>query len=127
MFKKETIIKLLEERGWSNYKLCKESNLAPATLSDILNGKSTNPKTETLEKIAKALNVSVGDFFVEDTRSSINMQRNPSSKDFDDLSDLDPEMRAIARNMNNMSSKNKALLKELIKTMSKAGDDELNK
>ena len=96
-------------------------------LSDILNGKSTNPKTETLEKIAKALNVSVGDFFIEDTRSSINMQRNPSSEDFDDLSDLDPEMRAIARNMNNMSSKNKALLKELIKTMSKAGDDELNK
>lgn len=124
MFKKETIIKLLEERGWSNYKLCKESNLAPATLSDILNGKSTNPKTETLEKIAKALNVSMDDFFIEDNKNSINEQRGSNSDDFDDL---DLEIRAIARDMKNMSSKNKALLKELIKTMSKVGDDELNK
>lgn len=124
MFKKETIIKLLEERGWSNYKLCKESNLAPATLSDILNGKSTNPKTETLEKIAKALNVSMDDFFIEDNKNSINEQQGSNSDDFDDL---DPEIRAIARDMKNMSSKNKALLKELIKTMSKVGDDELNK
>lgn len=124
MFKKETIIKLLEERGWSNYKLCKESNLAPATLSDILNGKSTNPKTETLEKIAKALNVSMDDFFIEDNKNNINEQQGSNSDDFDDL---DPEIRAIARDMKNMSSKNKALLKELIKTMSKVGDDELNK
>lgn len=124
MFKKETIIKLLEERGWSNYKLCKESNLAPATLSDILNGKSTNPKTETLEKIAKALNVSMDDFFIEDNKNSIDEQQSSNPNDFDEL---DPEIRAIARDMKNMSSKNKELLKELIKTMSKVGDDELNK
>nr|DAV22495.1 MAG TPA: helix-turn-helix domain protein [Caudoviricetes sp.] len=124
MFKKETIIKLLEERGWSNYKLCKESNLAPATLSDILNGKSTNPKTETLEKIAKALNVSMDDFFIEDNKNSIDEQQSSNPDDFDEL---DPEIRAIARDMKNMSSKNKELLKELIKTMSKVGDDELNK
>ena len=121
MFKKETIIKLLEERGWSNYKLCKES---PATLSDILNGKSTNPKTETLEKIAKALNVSMDDFFIEDNKNSIDEQQSSNPDDFDEL---DPEIRAIARDMKNMSSKNKELLKELIKTMSKVGDDELNK
>ena len=124
MFKKETIIKLLEERGCSNYKLCKESNLAPATLSDILNGKSTNPKTETLEKIAKALNVSMDDFFIEDNKNSIDEQQSSNPDDFDEL---DPEIRAIARDMKNMSSKNKELLKELIKTMSKVGDDELNK
>lgn len=124
MFKKETIIKLLEERGWSNYKLCKESNLAPATVSDILNGKSTNPKIETLEKIAKALNVSMDDFFIEENKNSINEQQSSNPNDFDEL---DPEIRAIARDMKNMSSKNKALLKELIKTMSKVGDDELNK
>lgn len=79
MFKKETIIKLLEERGWSNYKLCKEANLASATLSDILNGKSTNPKTETLTKIANALDVPIGTFF-DDEFESKKIKQNEENK-----------------------------------------------
>nr|DAI90550.1 MAG TPA: helix-turn-helix domain protein [Caudoviricetes sp.] len=63
MFNKDAIIKVLEVKGWSKYKLCKEANMAQSTLSDILNGKAKNPNTKTLQKIADTLGVSVSDFF----------------------------------------------------------------
>lgn len=63
MFNKNLITNLLMQKGWSRYKLCKEANLAQSTLSDILTGKNTNPRMDTMQKIADALNVSVNDFF----------------------------------------------------------------
>jgi transcriptional regulator with XRE-family HTH domain len=63
MFNKDLIIKVIDEAGWSKYKLCKEANLAQSTLSDILTGKNSNPRMDTIQKIATALNVSVDTFF----------------------------------------------------------------
>lgn len=65
MFDKNTIIDLLKKKGWSRYKLCKEANLAQSTLSDILNGKKLNPRMDTIQKIADALDVSVDTFFTQ--------------------------------------------------------------
>lgn len=63
MFNKNLILKAIENVGWSKYKLCKEASLAQSTLSDILTGKNTNPRMDTIQKIATALNVSVDTFF----------------------------------------------------------------
>lgn len=72
MFNKDLILKAIENIGWSKYKLCKEANLAQSTLSDILTGKNTNPRMDTIQKIADALNVSVDTFFDNKIDDSIN-------------------------------------------------------
>jgi len=63
MFNRDLILEAIKNVGWSKYKLCKEANLAQSTLSDILTGKNTNPRMDTIQKIATALNVSVNTFF----------------------------------------------------------------
>lgn len=70
MFDKNIIIDLLKVKGWSRYKLCKEANLAQSTLSDILNGKKLNPRMDTIQKIADALNVSVDTFFTQNKKDT---------------------------------------------------------
>lgn len=65
MFNKDLIVAILDKKGWSRYKLCKEANLAQSTLSDILNGINVNPRMDTIQKIASALEVDVNSFFDE--------------------------------------------------------------
>lgn len=77
MFKKEKIIAELDKKGWSRYKLCKEANMAQSTLSDILGGKNVSPKTNTLQRIANALEVPINTFF-DDTNIDINESINSS-------------------------------------------------
>lgn len=55
--------KIRKEKGMSQDRLSKEANLALNTIVKIETGESPNPTVETLEKIAKALGVSVGDLF----------------------------------------------------------------
>jgi len=63
MFNKNLILDILTQKGWSRYKLCKEAKMAQSTLSDILNGKNSNPRMDTIQKIADALGVSVNALF----------------------------------------------------------------
>jgi transcriptional regulator with XRE-family HTH domain len=65
MFNKHLLIKLLEKNEMTAYKLWKDSGVAQSTISDIINGKITNPSAKTLTKLAKALNVPVNYFFDE--------------------------------------------------------------
>lgn len=83
MFNKDIIIKMLDEKGWSRYRLCKEANMAQSTLSDILGGKNVSPKTDTLQRIADALNVPISSFFDEDiseNKPEIQVPEEYSSK-----------------------------------------------
>ncbi|AQR95516.1 helix-turn-helix domain-containing protein [Clostridium saccharoperbutylacetonicum] len=73
MFNKDLILEALDNIGWSKYKLCKEANLSQSTLSDILTGKNKNPRMDTIQKIATALNVSVDTFF-DNTDSDMVME-----------------------------------------------------
>jgi transcriptional regulator with XRE-family HTH domain len=59
----ENIRKLRQEKGISQDRLSKEADLALNTIVKIETGESSNPTVETLEKIAKALGVSVGELF----------------------------------------------------------------
>lgn len=52
--------RLCDERGWSHKRLAKEMNIMEAALSRALNG---NPQLKTLERIAKALDVSIKSLF----------------------------------------------------------------
>lgn len=76
MFNRSAIIKALEVKGWSKYKLCKEAHMAQSTLSTILSGEAENPNIKTLQKIADALGVPVNDFFDNNTNQKNNTKLN---------------------------------------------------
>ncbi|MDH7603902.1 MAG: helix-turn-helix transcriptional regulator [Melioribacter sp.] len=59
----DNIRKLRQKKGISQDRLSKEADLALNTIVKIETGENPNPTVETLEKIAKALGVSVADLF----------------------------------------------------------------
>jgi repressor LexA len=56
---------LREAKGYSNYRVSKESGVGQSTLSDWKSGKIT-PKLGTLFKIAETLGVTPMDFYKEE-------------------------------------------------------------
>jgi len=59
----DNIRKLRQKKGKSQDRLSKEADLALNTIVKIETGENPNPTVETLEKIAKALGVTVADLF----------------------------------------------------------------
>jgi len=59
----ENIRKLRQKKGISQDRLSKEADIALNTVVKIETSESPNPTVETLEKIAKALGVSMSDLF----------------------------------------------------------------
>jgi transcriptional regulator with XRE-family HTH domain len=59
----ENIRRIRQEKGISQDRLSKDADLALNTVVKIENDESTNPTVETLEKIAKALGVTVTELF----------------------------------------------------------------
>ncbi len=58
----QELTRIRNERGWSQQRLSDESGVNKATINQIERGRRS-PNLETLEKLADALNVGVGDFF----------------------------------------------------------------
>jgi len=126
MFNKDLIIKAIENVGWSKYKLCKEANLAQSTLSDILTGKNSNPRMDTIQKIATALNVSVDTFFDNDItvnfvesnelNNDTALISKKSERDYSlsikEQEDIDDEAKKIVDELTLSFSKNRDLLSE---------------
>jgi len=57
----QNIKRLRKKRGFSQDKLCKMADLTHTTLAKIESGVNTNPTIKTLQKIAKALEVSLNE------------------------------------------------------------------
>ena len=119
----ENIRKIRKEKGYSILKLRELTGLSKSTISEIENDKSS-PTFETLNKIAKALEIKVETLISYDQLNEWDNEY-PDLKEADD--DFDEETRAIARDMKNLSSDKKQLLHNLINTMIQSGDDELKK
>lgn len=56
--------KLLQERGWTEYKLSKECGLAQSTIGNIFR-RNTVPSIATLEAICKGFGITMSQFFAE--------------------------------------------------------------
>lgn len=105
MFNKELLIKIMEEKNFSAYKLAKESHVAQSTLSTILTGNNKNPSSNTLTKIANTLGVSINNFFETETNST-----NKSKEIIEDK-----DLALIERARNKMSTKEKERMMNLLK------------
>lgn len=61
----------MEARGWTDYRLAKESNLSHSTVTNMFN-RNNAPTLPTLEAVCKAFGITLAQFFSEcdDTRTA---------------------------------------------------------
>lgn len=55
---------MMDERGWSEYRLAKESGVAQSTISNIFN-RNYQPSISSLEIICKAFGITLAQFFAD--------------------------------------------------------------
>lgn len=91
----ERIRVLMNERGWTPYRLAKESGLSDATVGNIFR-RNTVPSMATLEAICRGLKISLAQFFAEDDL----LEATPELKElFDDWVNLTAEQKEAVRHM----------------------------
>ena len=59
------IKELCEERGWSQYKLIKESGIPQSSFYNMMDRESI-PQLDMIQRICDGLNITLGDFFADD-------------------------------------------------------------
>ena len=91
----ERIRVLMNERGWTPYRLANESNLSDGTVGNIFR-RNTVPSMATLEAICQGLNITLAQFFAEgDT-----VEMTPELKElFDDWVNLTAEQKDAVRHV----------------------------
>lgn len=62
---------LLEDRGWSEYRLAKNSGLSESTIANIYR-RNTMPSIPTLESICRGFNITLAQFFAEQESVELN-------------------------------------------------------
>ncbi len=75
----ERLRQLLNERGWSEYRLSKNCGLSESTLANIFR-RNTVPSITTLETICDAFGITLAQFFAEED----NVELTPDLKEFFD-------------------------------------------
>lgn len=53
---------LCEERGWTKYRLSKESGIATSSISNMFS-RNTQPSLDTVERLCMGFGISISDFF----------------------------------------------------------------
>ncbi|MBE7045666.1 MAG: helix-turn-helix transcriptional regulator [Ruminococcaceae bacterium] len=90
---------LLEERGWSRYRLAKESGLSESTIANILK-RGNVPSIATLELICKGLKITISQFFAEN-----------------DMVEISPELKELFDAWVFLSAEQKEAALQMIKAM----------
>lgn len=91
----ERLRQLLNDRGWTEYRLSKECGLSQSTIGNIYR-RNTTPSMETLEIICKAFGITLSQFFAETDM----VELTPELKSlFDGWVSLTPEQKSAVQNM----------------------------
>ncbi len=95
----ERLRQLLNDRGWTEYKLSKESGLAQATIGNIFR-RNTVPSITTLETICKGFGITLSQFFAEN-----------------EMAELTPELKNLFDNWVNLTAEQKKAVENLLNVM----------
>lgn len=68
------IKQLMEERGWTDYRLAKEANLSHSTVTNMFN-RNNAPTLPTLEAVCKAFGITLAQFFSEGDEDSLTEEQ----------------------------------------------------
>ena len=98
---KARIKELMEERGWSEYRLAIASGLSQSTVANIFN-RNTTPSVATLENICAGFGITLAQFFAEG-----------------DMVELTSEQKEMFVAWSALSREEKEVLKKLIEIMKK--------
>lgn len=91
----ERLRRLLNERGWTEYKLAKKCGLSQSTIANIYR-RNTVPSIATLEAICNGFGITLSQFFAEEQM----VELTPELKDiFDCWIDLTPNQKDAALQM----------------------------
>lgn len=74
MYVLKRLNQLLSARGWSGYRLMKESGLSASTISNIFSRKSI-PSIPTLTTICDAMGITLAQFFNEGTQVPLSEEQ----------------------------------------------------
>ena len=98
----ERLRQLLDERGWTEYRLAKNCGLSESTIANIYR-RNTVPSITTLETICKGFGITMSQFFAEGE----TVELTPELKElFDSYVVLLPEQKEAAIRMLKAMSKN---------------------
>lgn len=95
----ERIKYLMDQRGWSAYRLSKNSGLSENTIATILKRNSL-PSVSTLEAICKGFGITMSEFFAEG-----------------ELIEVSPDTKQLIEYWAGLSLEQKASVLELVKNM----------
>ncbi|NRT90067.1 helix-turn-helix domain-containing protein [Clostridium beijerinckii] len=111
MFSKDKLLYEINKKGWSRYRLSKESGVAQTTLRDIFGEKQVTPSTRTLEKIASALGIPISLLFDDEPIEEIKKERDYSLS-IKEQENIDDEAKKIIEDLSISFSKDKDSLSE---------------
>jgi transcriptional regulator with XRE-family HTH domain len=100
----QKIQKLLEQRGWTLYKLSKETNIPYSSLHSLFE-KNNQPTISSLEKICAGFHISMSEFFSDE----------PPYRE--ETYALSAEEKEIIQAVKSMSGREKHLLYEFCKLL----------
>lgn len=92
---------LLEERGWTEYKLSKKCGLSESTLANIFR-RNTMPSISTLESICRGFGITLSQFFAEG-----------------DLVELTPDLKNLFEQWVTLTAEEKEMISKLIQMFHK--------
>ena len=92
--------RLLNERGWTEYRLAKNSGLSESTIANIFK-RNTVPSLPTLEAICDGLGITLSQYFADS-----------------EMVELTPELKGLFESWVNLTPEQKAVAAQLLKTMS---------
>ena len=95
----ERLRQLLNERGWSEYKLAKRCGLSESTVSNIFR-RNTVPSIATLETICSGFGITMSQFFAEG-----------------DMIEITPELKELFENWVNLTPEQKKAANQMLKAM----------
>lgn len=80
------IRQLMEERGWTDYRLAKEANLSHSTVTNMFN-RNNAPTLPTLKAVCKAFGITLAQFFTENEESPITEEQQKLFSTWSTLTD----------------------------------------
>lgn len=83
---KARLRELMEERGWSEYRLAQESNLALSTVANIFN-RDTVPSIGTLQALCSGFGITLSQFFAGNGPASLTEEQTKLLTAWNELSD----------------------------------------
>lgn len=92
---------LLSTKGWTSYRLAKESGLSQSTIINIYK-RSSVPSIDTLEAICKGFGITLSQFFTEG-----------------ESVELTPELKEVFEGWTKLTPDEKELVLNMIKTLNK--------